>query len=212
MVIEWRKRIDSDLRAALLPTFEAKVTKKATYAKPKDGGGVKKVGTREARIAGYVKREEVEEAAENARQIEEKERTAQMSGTKFDVVKYSLDEIIKENASAGNRFRELFLSGNIGAGSLKGLFASGPLSRKIFLSAVDEFDFAKQFGQKEINVLARFISFIGPKGRRIDIAKRMIQSKRGEEIFRFLEKNALIETHHGGGDVVYLARAGYSGR
>jgi len=209
VVQKWRDKMEADLRNALLPVFIVKVSRKAVPSKPKSAAILIKGGTREKRMVDYVGKEEVEQAAKNAREIETKERAAKMVGKKFDVVKYSLDEIARENPAAGVRFHALLASGIIGEGTLRGLYASGSLSRRIFLRAIDELGFTKYFGTKDVNALARFISFIGPKGKRIDKARRMIQSSRGDEIFKFLERNALINTHHGGGDVVYLARAGH---
>ena len=191
------------MRAELLPSFVQ--NNKASHAVQGNGNlQQKKIGNRTERIASHVKEESDSRA--RAQVVQEKERAATISGAPFDSVSFCLQELRKANPFVAERFANLVKSGTLGASSLKSLYTSGSLAQKTFLAAVDKSGFVSIFGQKQLGSLARFIAFVGPGGRQIPHAKRAMQSAKSEEIYRFLEKNKLIETQHVGGSVVYLAR------
>jgi len=191
------------MRAELLPSFIQ--NNKSSHAV--QGNGIlqqKKIGNRQERINNHVKEDNGLRARNQV--VQEKERAATISGAPFDSVSFCLQELKKQNPLVAERFNQFVKSGTLGAGSLKSLYTSGSLAQKTFLTAVDKTGFVSVFGEKQLGPLARFVAFVGPGGRQIPHAKRAMQSAKSEEIYRFLEKNKLIETQHVGGSVVYLAR------
>jgi hypothetical protein len=191
------------MRAELLPIF---VQNKKKYSSAHTNGNFqqKKLGDRLERINSHVKDERT--PISRLKVVQEKERAATISGTQFDSVSFCIGELRKENPLVAEHFLRLVKTGTITSSSLKSLYTSGSLAQKTFLNAVDVKGFISVFGEKQVGSLAKFIAFVGPGGRKIDSAKRAMQSSKSEEIYHFLQKNKLIETHHGGGSVVYLAR------
>jgi hypothetical protein len=164
----------------------------------------RKLGTRAERMAEYAPHEK-EKRARTA-EVKSRNQLASISGRPFDSTEYALTAMTKENLQTGSMFRELVKKGQLKRGTIVNLFTSGSLTQKIFLQTMQETDFVQRFGVKHIDTLARALAYIGPTGRDIQRTIRNFQSPQGREMFEFLERNGLIETHHGGGKVVYLRR------
>jgi hypothetical protein len=111
-----------------------------------------------------------------------------------------------ENPETADLLHGMFKRRVLSKGALRKLYESGSLSQRVFVSAIMEHNFIREFGEKQVNALARGISHIGSTGKKISVAKKAFQSNETTAIFKFLKKASLIETHHGGGHVVYLHR------
>jgi hypothetical protein len=162
-----------------------------------------KLGNHKERIANYTPREKT--PRERSDDLATLKKTAREMGKPFDTAEYCLSKIGAENAKAQEQLRTLLEKGQINKNALTSLFTSGSLTQKIFLLTANSPEFKNQFGEEKLNVLAKGLSYIGSQGKQIIRAKLTFQST---DLFRFLEIHKLIETNHGGGDVVYLARNG----
>jgi len=188
--------------ADLAPSFFAKQREARV---PLESRVQKKLGDRVKRMMQYSRSERIADAARRD-SFERVEEYAKKVNKSFNPVDYCLTELTKENHSAGAQFRQLVNSKLLNSMSLRGLFSKGSLTQKIFLKALQEHKFTSDFGEQNINALARGLAYIGPTGKKIGHAIRAFQSPQATRIFEFLEKNGLIETSHGGGNVVYLKR------
>ncbi len=167
-------------------------------------GEAEKLGRRDERMARYTPKEK--NPKQRQAEIKTAENMAKRSGRRFDSAEYAIRQIASANPGAGRKFRELAGLKKLDRESIVRLFTSGTLAQKTFLKAVVEKGFESRFGQRDINALAKGIAFIGPVGRKIEKAKKAFQSPKGKQIFEFLEKEGLVETHHSGGSVAYLKR------
>jgi hypothetical protein len=174
--------------------------------KPKPNGqaAATKMGTHEERKASYTPTEKT--AKQRTRDLDSLKTASKAAGIMFDTQAYCLSEIEKENPASGAVIRDMVQKGLLNSGALSGLFASGSLTIKTFIHASQTPRFSELFGDEYLSVLAKGLSFIGPKGRPITRAKRAFQSSQSEQIFDFLRQAGFLETHHGGGKVVYLSR------
>ena len=191
-------------RKELLPGFRQSGAKSAAAPAAARAAAPAKPGTREERLAAY--RPNGRNRAEKVLQISRESRRAELQGRPFDQVSYMLGEIRGENARAAEVISGLLHKGLLHGASVTPLFVSGSPAQRIFVAAVESQDFRRRFGGKQADLLARGISYIGPGGKRIARAKRVFQGETGKSMFDFLERKGLLETSHGGGKVVYLAR------
>ncbi|MDO8428568.1 MAG: hypothetical protein Q7S92_05125 [Candidatus Diapherotrites archaeon] len=168
------------------------------------GNGSSKNGTRSLRLAEYVPGEK--STRERERIIQAKQERSALVGRPFDRLRFAFTEIEKENHGDYSFLKKLFSEKKVNEDAIVRLYASGSLTRRIFRTAVEDVKFLDHFSAKELTVLAKGLSYIGSKGRVIQSARRAFQSAQGKEIFAFLERTGLLETHHGGGTVVYLRR------
>lgn len=190
-------------RKELLKSFKQAITKRAPQARVIREPVSKKPGTRRERIAAY--QPAIREKAERSRDLAIGESVTRLVGGTFDPVSDVLRRIEEESPPTASKLRELMdqrlLEGNL----VKSLFINGSLAQKVFLTAIADPNFSR-FGPKAINLAAKGITFIGPGGKPIGRARRAFQGEIGKKLFDFLETKGLIETGHGGGTVVYLAR------
>ncbi|MBI4044351.1 MAG: hypothetical protein HY392_01450 [Candidatus Diapherotrites archaeon] len=163
-----------------------------------------KPGTRAQRIAAYRPPEKT--AKSTASEIRVMQAMSRSLGIPINTVELSFMQIRRENPQMAEELGELHSRHLLRSDTIARLSAKGPLTRRIFLTAVKETGFVKRFGERQVDALARGLCFIGPGGRLIQRAVRAIPSLRRQEIFDFLSNNGLIETGHGGGSVVYLRR------
>ncbi len=196
---ELHKKYDDMVLAEFQKRFSAQQTK--TSGAVRQQTTQKKLGSREERMSQY-KPTEREIRVQN---LAEGETIAKAMKTPFDPVTYSLAEIAKESASTASRLSNLMRQRQLSAENIKSLYTSGSLSQRVFLRALDS-GFATRFGEENINSLARVITYIGSKGRRIDRATREFHSAQSDAMLKFLEHIGLFDTGHGGGEVVYLKR------
>ncbi len=195
------KRFTEEIREELLKEF---TQKSKTIVVDRTQPESVKSGTRAKRMAAYVPRE----TTSRQRQTDLTVQKGFSKGAKkqFDSVNYSLSEIGKDNPQTANAFLELLNQRRLSRGSIVNLYISGPLTLKIFLKAILDPDFERNFGRAYIDSMARGMSFIGNSGKLIPRAIKAFQSPKARELFDFLERKGLLETHHGGGKVVYLRR------
>lgn len=170
------------------------------------GAAPSKIGTREQRLVEYAPRQREDDANTRESELKRTEEYSKQANMPFKPVDYCITEITKENEPAGTTIKKLYTEGKLNSSSIVSLFTSGSLTQRTFLGIIEKTGFIQRFGAHQINPLARGLSFIGPKGKLITRAKRALQTPRREEIFNFLERNGYLETHHGGGNVVYLKR------
>lgn len=166
--------------------------------------GTTKQGNRADRMAAYVPVEK--KLAERVDGLRKKEDAARVSGRKFDPARFALSEIELSSPETADLLRGMLNRGVLNRGSVRKLYESGSLSQRVFVSAIMEHGFIRAFGEKQVNALARGVSHIGAVGKKIPVARKAFQSTQSSELFKFLKKADLIETHHGGGEVVYLHR------
>jgi hypothetical protein len=191
-------------RAQFLKQFKLLPKVATVTQKPNGQSTSTKLGTREERKSSHIAREKTPK--QRTRDLDTLKTASKDSGVLFDAKAYCLSEIERENAQSGAVIRDMVNKGLINTGALSGLFASGSLTIKTFIHASQTPKFSELFGHVQLNVLAKGLSFIGPKGRPITRAKRAFQSTQSEQIFEFLKHNGFLETHHGGYKIVYLSR------
>jgi len=199
------EKIAGKMRDALAEKFRSQ-NSKAYQAREKARTTARTASsTRAERIAAYQPRERETKPTRGA-ELRSKQREALTKRKNFNTIDHCLTEISKESTQTGNALRRLVAENQLQQNGLVGLFSSGSLTQKVFLRTLQDTDFQKRFGAGQVNILARGLSFIGPRGKEIPKAKKAFQSKQGEAIFKFLERNNLLETQHVGGQVVYLQR------
>lgn len=184
---------------------EFKPTPKKTVFEPKqERPAATKIGSREERLAAYVPGEKTQK--QRISEMEKQREASKQAHRQFDSVDYSLREMERENEASGRRIAALFRAGHLGRNTVVSLFTGGSLTQRTFLNVLENSDFRERFSDKELNALAKGLSYIGPKGRLIGRAQKSFQSPKSSEIFSFLASRGFLETAHGGGKVVYLAR------
>ncbi len=168
-----------------------------------------KLGTRIQRKAEYLAKVNEEEAGRQNRQMElaTREQATRISGGRFNQTEFILSQLARQNPAGAQFFNGLVTRRRLSAQTLGQLYVSGTLTQRIFQHAIERTPFVSEFGEQEIESLGRGLAAIGAHGRQIQIAWRYFRSPAGRKIYEFLEKNDLLETHHTGGDVVYLRRS-----
>lgn len=198
LAIKYRDETVDGIRKQLESQFVQKKKEKKTAGKPPTP---KKIGSREERIASYVRAQK-----ERTFEVREREKLSRISGKPFDSTAYCLDGIRKESAKTASLLEELFRKRFLSASVIQSFFVQGSLSQRVFVHTINETDFVVRFGEKAIEQLARGIVSIGPKSRRIELARKKFDEPGKIPIFEFLERYGVIETQHGGGKFVYLHR------
>jgi hypothetical protein len=208
-LIDLSIKVFVDAQNDLRVQFKSFLPREKTVVNPAQPTQAKKLGERNGRIAAY----EAEERQDHirSRELNAARDVAEVHHTPFNPAKHCLVELKKENETAGKKFEQLLSSGAINQDSLTRLFISGSLSRRVFLAALEDTSFEKEFGLKEANSLAKGIAFMGSRGKLISSAKRAFQSRNADKLFKFLEGASLIEIHSGG-KVAYLRRINQSAK
>ncbi len=175
-------------------------------AQPQSASAPSKALTRGERLASYEQKEKVAKE-HRSKAVSNQARAARITGAKFNPVLSALVEIANENPLVSSRFRQMLDSRTLSNDSVVKLANSGSLSQRIFFTALDNGLLSKAVNATP-DRLARVLSFIGPGGKKIVEVKKFCARNNSSAIYEFLEKG-LLETHHGGGTKVYLARGNY---
>lgn len=199
---EVEKEFVEALRTHFLPQFVKPglvvTVRKPTVSEPR------KLGTRKERTSAYQKTQ-TETVSTRKRKLTSAQIHAQTSNKRFNVVEHCLSEISHANVETGDFLRNLVRTASLNENGLVSLYTSGNLNQRVFREILSQTNFERQFGGRNINVLARGIAHVGPQGRKVDHVKRAFQSPRAEEIFNFLVRNKFLDTAHGK-NMVYLTR------